>query len=207
MRKIRIFLIDDDETWLSALKTFLENEVEFDIVGVASNKEDAMSFIENEPDIDTILLDINLTENNLDGIYVALEILESRQVDIIMLTSLDDADIIRNSFAAGASQFVSKMQYRSLPDIIRSLFIKVIDPTKIIAEEYRKFLKEHYLRDLTTEERKIYDLLEKGYTRTEIENTLVKSGNTLKIQIKSILKKIGVSNSKEALKKISRLGL
>ncbi|AGA60059.1 response regulator containing a CheY-like receiver domain and an HTH DNA-binding domain (plasmid) [Thermobacillus composti KWC4] len=206
MNRIRIFLIDDDLAWLSALKTFLSTEEDFIIIGTAANREHALDFIEKNQDIDVVLLDVNLTANNLDGISLALEILDKVQVNIIMLTALEDEDVVRNSIAAGADQFVSKVNYRLLPHIIRALKGKS-DPMRIIASEYRKILKEHYLKELTPEERKIYNLLEKGYSRTKIEQELMKSENTLKIQIKSILKKLGAINSKDAVKKVKRLGL
>jgi CheY-like chemotaxis protein len=67
--------------------------------------------------VDIILMDINLSENNMDGYMPAAEISQTKIVKIIMLTSIESEEVIRNSFTAGAVNYILKSNYTEIPSL------------------------------------------------------------------------------------------
>lgn len=205
MDKIRVLLVEDDPDWRKIIATLLAREEDIILVGLATTKEETLT-LAKAIDVDVFLVDINLTFNNLDGIYIALNLKQNYNSKIIMLTSMSDEAAIQKSFAAGAVNYILKKNVTDIPEIIRATCNET-NPIETLTKDYRRLKKEEQLKVLTPAEREIYDLVEQGYTRNEIEKTLVKTDNTLSTQIKSILKKLGASNLKAAIDKVKSKGI
>ena len=205
MDNIKVLLVEDDPVWIRNIQKFLSRHEDILIVGAASNKEEAVKLAQ-ALDIDIVLMDINLDKNNYDGIYAVREILEVKKVKIIMLTCLLEEQIITKAFTAGAVNYVSKENYQDIPNVIRQVHNNK-SPIEALLKEFSRLKKEEQLKGLSPSEREIYDLLEEGYSRTQIEERLFKTKNTIKVQIKNLLSKLGVHNSKEAVRKVSYRGL
>ena len=205
MDKIKVAIVEDDPGWLKAMISFLSKEEDLMIVGTARNRNDAVGLAKTLQ-VDVFLMDINLNENRCDGIYATAEILQSAKTKIIMMTSLKEEDIIADSFAAGVVDYISKEDYEDIPRTIRSAYSNGFSPVEVLAKEYAKLKREEQLIPLTSAERRIYDLIEQGCTQSQIQKMLMKTKNTLKVQIKNILRKLDVSNSKEAVRKVESGG-
>ena len=203
--KIKVVIIEDDVTFLKAMVNFINQQEDMVVVGTASNKNDAVC-LGKASEIDLILMDLNLNGNQSDGIFASLEILEFKKIKIIILTGVEDAATIIDSFTAGAMHYILKENYLEIPNIIRLLY-KNETPFKVLTNEFSRLKKEELLNDLSRPEKELFYLLEQNYTQKEIEQLLFKTQNTIKTQIKSILKKLGVKNTKEAVKKIESKGL
>lgn len=205
MDKIKVAIVEDDPVWLSSMVFFINNEPDLKVIATASNKQAAVEMA-REHDMDIILMDINLTENNIDGIYAAAEISQFKQVKTIMLTSLESEEVITNSFTAGAINYVSKKNYADIPGAIRSIYNKT-SPMEVLLKEFSRLKEEEQLSCLSNAEKEILDLVEKGYSQSKISSILYKSPGTLKSQINKILKKMGVTSCKDAIKKIRSKGI
>lgn len=205
MNKINVAIIEDDLGWLKSMTSFLNKENDMLVTGTATNREDAVNLARTTL-FDVIIMDINLNENKRDGILAAAEILQLVKVKIIMLTSLREDEIVLESFTAGAVNFISKEKYLEIPNAIRIAYNND-SPMEVLLNEFLKLKKNEQLKNLTQSEKQVYDLLEKGYTKSRIETELYKSANTIKSQIKQILKKLGVTSSKEAVMKVKSRGL
>jgi NarL family two-component system response regulator LiaR len=206
MEQIRVALVEDDSDWWKIIETIIGKEDDMILIGCGKTKEEALKLSEVLDHIDIFLIDINLTNNNLDGIYAALELKENRNLKIIMLTSMSDEEVIQKSFAAGAVDYILKKDVNRIAEIIRSTY-EGTTPIQALIKDYNRLKDEEQLKELTTAERQVYDLVEKGYSRKEMQKKLVKSENTLKNQIKNILKKLSVSSTKEAIRKVKSRGL
>jgi DNA-binding NarL/FixJ family response regulator len=206
VNKIRIALIEDDPGWIKAMVSFLNKEDDIIVVGIAMNKNDGINLAKNLQ-IDIFLVDINLKENNYDGIYAAVEILEATKCKIIMLSCVKDEKTVADSFAVGAVNFISKEDYEDIPKVIRTIYSNSFSPVEVLAKKYVQLKKEEHLHRLTFSEREVFDLIEQGYTRSQIGEKLSKTANTLKTQIKKILGKLHVNSSKEAVRKIKFNGI
>lgn len=206
MSPIKVVLIEDDVDWLNIMELIIGQEDDMILVGCGTTQEEALN-LANAIEVDVFLIDINLTFNNLDGIYTALELQQICNSKIIMLTSMSDEEVIQKSFIAGASDYILKKDVHRIPEIIRSTYLNESNPVETVLKDYRRMKSEEQLKELTNAERQVYKLIEQGHSRREIQKKLLKSNNTLKIQIKNILKKMSVSNSKDAIKKVKSRGL
>lgn len=205
MNKIKVAIVEDDLDWIKILSSFLNNNEDILVAGTATNREDAVSLAKANL-FDVILMDINLNENKRDGILAAVEILQSVKTKIIMLTSLKDSEIITDSFTAGAVNFISKEKYFEIPNAIRNTYYND-SPIEIMLNEFTKLKRDEQLKDLSNSEKQVFELLEQGYSKSGIESELYKTANTVKSQVKNILRKLGVGSSKEAVLKVRTMGL
>ncbi|WP_010243982.1 response regulator [Acetivibrio cellulolyticus] len=205
MEKIKILLVDDDYSWQSTMSRFLCKEEDMIVSGMVGSKKEAIDFIKSIK-VNVILMDINLTENNMDGIETAVEISQICESKIIMLTSIRREDIIIDSFTAGAINFIYKDDYKQIPDLIRNV-CKNSTPYEVLIKEYQKLKKEEQIKDLSRCEKEVYNLMEENRTRRQIEDILDKSENTVKKLIRQVLKKLKVKSSKEAVEKVNKLGI
>lgn len=203
---IRIVLIEDDPDWLSIIENIIGKEEDMILVGCAQTQKEGITVSQALNNIDIFLVDINLSGANLDGIYTALELERSKSSKIIMLTSMSDEEVIQQAFAAGASNYILKKDAARIPEIIRSTCYQT-PPIQALIKDYCRLKSEEQLKELTPAEREVYNLVEQGYSRREIPKKLIKSDNTVKNQIKNILKKLSVSSMKEAIQKVKTGGL
>lgn len=203
--KIKVLIVEDDPSWINVLESLLQLESDIVITAIATNKEFAIKAAK-ENDLDIILMDINLSGNNCDGIYAAAEIYNFSTAKIIMLTSLNESDIIMDSFKAGAVNFILKDNYNEISKAIVSIYNKTT-PIELVLKDYLKLKEEEQLKELTPAEKEIFELIKSGYTQQNIKSKLFKSENTIKKQVGMILKKLGVKSSREAIKKVKMKGL
>ncbi|SFJ90932.1 response regulator [Brevibacillus centrosporus] len=208
METIRVFLVEDDPIWRKGLVDFLNRAQELQVIGEAGTKEEALQLF-SAADTDVVLMDINLTENNLDGIETALALLQiAPDCKIIMLTSLTAEDVIVESFSAGAVNYISKSSFKEIPDAIRAAHLRqsAIHPTAAAAlrNEFLRMKNEENQKLLSPAEKEILQLIHQGHTQTQIEQTLHITKRTIKNHINRILKKMGVKTSKEAAAKANQ---
>jgi NarL family two-component system response regulator LiaR len=76
-----------------------------------------------------------------------------------------------------------------------------------LLKEFTRLKREEQLKELTAAEREVFDMIEQGYTQSQIGRMLHKTESTLKNQVNKLLKKLGVRSSREAVKKVRRKGL
>jgi NarL family two-component system response regulator LiaR len=202
---IKVFIVEDDEDWIKALSAFLNREPDLLVVGTAVNSSEALSMAQTIL-FDVILMDIQLEGSKLDGIQTAMMMHELSAAKIIMLTSLNDEQSMTQSFTAGAVQYLEKTRFEELPQTIRSVYHHPA-PMEALLKELARLKREEQLKDLTGAEREVFELIEAGYTQSQIEQKLYKAESTLKNQVNKMLKKFGVRSSKEAIEKVRRRGL
>ncbi|MFP7176506.1 response regulator transcription factor [Priestia filamentosa] len=192
-KNIKVVLVEDEEFWQENICKYIEKETDdIKVVEIATCKEEMLEVIDRENDIDVVLMDINLTGANLDGIEI-IEILSRRGIQTIALTSISDDDVIINAFEVGAINYITKS---SIFDIISSIYDAVEGKSKIHYDASGALLsrmqEEKKMRLLTSSEREVYTLQKKGYSRAKIAEHLFKSVSTVKKQIQSIRKKLNI---------------
>lgn len=103
---IRILLVDDQTLLCEVLKTWLEVEEDFQVIGVAHNGNEALSKIEVlHPDI--VLMDIDMPE--MDGLDATQIISEHYpDVKVIFLSGHDEDDYLGKSLRSGAKGYLLK---------------------------------------------------------------------------------------------------
>jgi len=190
MDKIQLLLVEDDPVWMNGIVDFIEEEEDLTVQQKAFTKEEALEI--DYSNIDVALLDVNLTKGgDLSGLEVAKHLKESGIDKIIMLTSWEDPAIILKAFDNGAMNFVSKSSYKEIPDVIRETYLDKINIRSEIFNVIRNELKnERVTRILTPSELDVYKLKQKGLSRNEMAEKLLKSVETIKKQLQNIKKKL-----------------
>lgn len=189
MERIRVMLVEDDSFWRDHISGDLADEPDIIMAGVAATKEEAIELASNQ-DLDVILMDINLTGNNLDGLDAAEQILRqdrNRSVKIIMLTSITEAEVIMKSFRLGAMNYINKSSYR---DILHAIREANSGRASIHPDAARAMRSEVQLMELSATEREVFELRRSGLSKREISERLHKSTNTIKTQLRSIKNKL-----------------
>ncbi|MFC4777038.1 response regulator [Paenibacillus sp. GCM10023252] len=205
MNQIRVLIVEDDPDWIKAITSYLSREEDILVIGAATEAGEALQ-LARTLSFDVVLMDIQLTANGMEGISTAMELHRIHPAKIIMLTSVQDEHTMTLAFTAGAIHYLQKSQFKELPGVIRSSYHH---PTAMEAllKEFARLKREEQLKELTYAEREVFELIEEGYTQSQIEKKLFKAESTLKNQVNKMLKKLGVRSSKEAVDKVSRRGI
>lgn len=190
MNKINVMLVEDDPVWTDCLSSYIERENDIAVVSIAS-KEEAIQFFQKNK-VDVAVVDIMLSPNRSDGLDTAFELKQMGMSNIIMLTSLNEKEIILDAFDKGAINYITKTSFMDIPQAVREAYYESAavhsDASYVLISELKK--ERRLNKILTPTEREVYDLKEKGMNRAEIAKYLFKSVETVKKQIKRIQSKI-----------------
>lgn len=206
---IRVFLLDDHEVVRRGVAAALESEDDLTVVGEAGTAEEALAGIrEHLPDV--AVLDVRLGEGEHNGIEVCRQITtEFNDVKVLILTSFDSDRALVDAGLAGAAGFLLK-QIRSteLVDTIRGVAAgrRYLDGAEVrLASRRLRESEEGRLDDLTTQERRIFDLIGQGYTNRHIAQEMYLAEKTVKNYVSNLLAKLGMARRTEAAALAARL--
>ena len=205
--KYRIAILDDEAVWIDAIVSLLERAPEIEIVGTAMTQLDAVAIAKREnPNV--FLVDVNLGHAWQSGISATIAILDaSPSTDVIVLTAAESDKNVVDAVAAGAIDYMQKSNCELLLPAILKHMRGDFSPATILAKSYATLRREDIARSLTDQEYQILEQLEQNASRSQIQETLNKSESTIKTQIRSILHKLGVSRTTEAVSKIKHGGV
>jgi DNA-binding NarL/FixJ family response regulator len=204
MRQLRILLVDDHEVVRLGLKALLSRYPHFEVVAEASTGEEAKKEAHQyRPDV--IIMDARLPGKS--GIEATREITqEMPSIDVIILTSYAEEELLFNAIRAGASGYVLK-QIGS-EDLIRALEAvgrgdALLDPklTRAVFDRVRDAERQaegSVFADLTEQELRVLALVAQGKTNKEIARTIHLSNGTVRNYVSNLMHKLGVSNRAEA---------
>ena len=191
--KIKFLLVDDNLDFAMLLKKTVALDARLDYLGHASCKVSGIEMsCKMNPDI--VVMDLNLSGNNLDGIEAAKELRRITGVKILLLTAYEQKDIIIDaSIRAFASGYVLKSQFQMIAQIIYE--------TATSNTPQKEFIKELTLSGLSIAERGVLEdmLNEKVLCTSQTARSTQSSQSTIRNQKTSIYRKLGLKNKKEAL--------
>src|SRR6476646_1978600 len=108
---IKLLIVDDHPLVIDGITTMLKDVGYMQIAGAAKNGKDALSFLEDHPDIDILLLDINLPD--IDGLRICSLVRErNKTIKILGLTSVNEAGIITQLIKKGGNGYLLKNMER-----------------------------------------------------------------------------------------------
>lgn len=206
---LRVFLLDDHEVVRTGLRSLLEDEEDFEVVGEAGTVEEAVVRIPlAKPDV--AILDVRLPDGN--GIEVCRQIRSDHpEIACLMLTSYADDEALLAAVMAGASGYVLK-QVGSVDLVadVRKVGAggTLLDPklTERVIERIRRGPEEdERLASLTPQERRILDRIAEGRTNRQIGEELFLAEKTVKNYVSNLLAKLGMERRTEAAVFAARL--
>jgi DNA-binding NarL/FixJ family response regulator len=202
---IRVLIADDHPVFRFGLQTLLKADPAMEVVGEATNGEDVIKLASQlAPDV--ILMDLNMP--GMNGIEASRRILaEHPEVQILVLTMLDDDDSVFAAMRAGARGYLLKgAEGGETLQAIRvvSTGEAIFSPT--IAQRLMRYFgaprpssPSQPFPDLTEREREVLSLIAQGYTNQAIAEQLVISPKTVRNHISSIFSKLQVTSRLEAI--------
>lgn len=105
-KKLKIIIVDDCEQFRLGLKNYIENECEFEVIGIATNGNEFLQ-LKNICQADVILMDLMLPEKN--GFDTALEATNKyRDLKIIALTENEKKAYLLQMLQSGFSACILK---------------------------------------------------------------------------------------------------
>ncbi|WP_114748842.1 response regulator transcription factor [Pleomorphovibrio marinus] len=214
MAKIRVVLADDHVVVRNGIKMLLENEGEIEVIGEASNGEEALEVAQSlKPDV--LILDIRMPI--MTGLEASSQLHSiSPTTKVLILSMHNDEEYIIQSVECGASGYLLK-------DTSKDEFIKAIRTVhqggKYFSGDISKVLVDSYLQakggkianplpnsqadyELTKREKEILSLIYQGMANKDIADQLNKSIRTIETHRFNIMKKLKVNNVVELLKKV-----
>ncbi|PSU32100.1 response regulator [Photobacterium lutimaris] len=190
----KIMIVDDHPLMRRGISQLLSFENDFEMVGEASNGADAVLLAqEKEPDL--ILLDLNMKGmSGLDTLNAMRA--EGIQARIVVLTVSDSRSDVKALINAGADGYLLK---DTEPDQLIALLKQAMCGGQAFSDLIREYLadsteQDSLLDSLTDREMQILKEVAKGYRNKQIADNLFISEATVKVHMKSLLKKLQVKS-------------
>lgn len=232
---IRVMVVDDQWMIREGLASLAGLEADIDVVAVASDGHEAVELVErHSPNV--VLMDIRMP--GMDGIGAA-EVIRTLDpsVNVLMLTTFDDQQLIERSLSVGAVGYLTKdIAAADLAQAIRSAAAGVVqlspEVTQILLGQNRSTAAhtdqpagrdgpadtgetgarnpaspDSGLADLTDRERQVLALVARGMSNREIGRELHLSAGTVKNHVSAILRTLGISDRTQAAVIASQHGL
>lgn len=205
MRRLRILVADDHELMIEAVRlTLAEAHDDFEIVATTTRGQQVLPLTaQHQPDV--VLLDLRMP--GMDGLS-CLELLRQRHphVKAVVLSAVEDDNVIRAAFGRGAVGFIRKhVEARDLPAALRNA-VQGASAQPIFGDaEPRTSAADE--TGLTERELSILASLSEGMSNKQIAKQLWLAEQTIKFHLTNVYRKLGVSTRTEAVNAAYRRGL
>ncbi|HEU5103329.1 MAG TPA: response regulator transcription factor [Roseiflexaceae bacterium] len=204
MNVLRLVLVDDHQVVRLGLRALLEREPDITVVGEAGTAAEAIETVGRlQPDL--VLMDIRLPDQS--GIVACQQVRQRwPAMQVLMLTSFADEDLVLEAISAGAAGYVLKQVGNDdLLSAVRAVGRgdAVLDPAvtrQLLARVRRAEHDAHgaAFHDLSERELAVLAHVAEGKTNAEIAGALVLSEKTVRNHVSTILEKLQLTNRIEA---------
>ncbi|SHI28261.1 response regulator transcription factor [Clostridium intestinale] len=192
---INIVIVDDDALIRESLKIILSMNENLNIIGTFDNALKAMDECKRQQ-IDIVLLDVRMPIIN--GVEATKEFVKFKNTKVIILTTFDEDEYVREGIRNGASGYLLK---NTPPEEIVDAINLVYRGNNVYGREIIDKLKESLENKtsidktlFTERELQIMELISEGLSNKEISNRLFISEGTVKNYISSILSKTSLNH-------------
>jgi DNA-binding NarL/FixJ family response regulator len=204
---VRVVLVDDQALIRTGFKMILETEDDIEVVGEASDGEQAISMTRSvRPDV--VLMDVQMP--TMDGLEATGRIVRDANIPsrIVILTTFERDDYVFEALRAGASGFLLK---NAPPEeLVHAVRVVAAGDALLAPSVTRKVIEgfirrpahrsnEAELRRLTERETEILQLLATGKSNSELANHLFVGEGTIKTHVSSVLTKLGLRDRMQAV--------
>lgn len=203
-----VLITDDHPLVRKGLRAVIAAAFPSSAVDEASSLEEAVNILVHNPDIDLMMLDLDLPDaKHLEG----LSLLRDRfpAIPIAIISATNNASLARAALAAGASGFISKSQNpETLVTALRSIseggvYSEVEEQLPSCHEQQVL----HKVQSLTPQQYAVFQMVVRGNPNKQIAHELNVSLTTVKAHVSAVLFKLGVTSRTQAAILASRVNL
>jgi two-component system, NarL family, nitrate/nitrite response regulator NarL len=201
---IKVVLIDDHGLCRRGLAELLEARAGIKVLGTTGKPDEAIDLVrEGRPDL--AVMDLRMPT---DGLTLLTRMrAEGIDTPVVVLTMSDSREDLARAFRAGVRGYLLKdMDPDEVIDAIRRtargevvvapmMAAKLVD---LLMPEQQGTTRSDYLKQLTEREREILQHLSRGKSNKAIALALHISHDTVKLHVRHILSKLGLSSRVEA---------
>lgn len=197
MEKIKVMLVEDDPDWIEGLESFFHGHEQIELFSSVSTIDDCFAVLRNVR-TDIVIMDIMLSDYESSGLDATLDItIEFPHVKVIMLSSIDhDDDIFNEAFLNGTFEYVYKLDFEQLPDIIMRA---MNNHSHKYGDKLRKLVYEKKKGLLSSKDIELLRLISEDKTQSEIATELDVTLAGVKKHVGRILKKMNWEQSSKLL--------
>jgi two-component system nitrate/nitrite response regulator NarL len=200
---MKILIADDHQLLRDTLSSFLAQQPDLEIV-TAADIEQAKAAIAAAPRFDLVLLDYDMPGMTaLEGLQAILAAPDAPPVALI--SGISPPEVVERAFQMGIQGFLHKaMPATSLLHAIRFMALgERFIPVEFLSEACTAFGQNRVDSDsegakLTTREQEVLRALCDGMTNKQIARDLQLKEPTVKLHVKTLYRRLGVSNRTQA---------
>jgi DNA-binding NarL/FixJ family response regulator len=199
---ISVLVVDDHPLVRIGITTVVNQQADMRIVAEAESGPRALElYRQHRPNV--VLMDLRLRGDSGARITSSLRA-EFPEARVLVISNYDGDEDIHQALAAGALGYLFKSVVEDeLVDAIR----EINAGRRYLPRSVSARLLEHVAgAKLTRREDEILDLLGKGLRNRELGQVLGVSEDTVKTHLKSLFRKLGVSDRAEAVREAMRRG-
>lgn len=195
MMRIRVLVADDHPVVRTGLAAVIAQEADLDLVAEAENGARAVElFREHQPDV--VLMDLRMPV--MDGVEAIRAIRsEFPAAGVLALMTYEGDGDIRRALEAGARGYLLKdMLLTEVLPAVRAVYRgeRVIPPA--VAVRLAEYPPGN---DLTARELEVLRLVARGLANKDVARAIGRTDETVKIHLKHVFAKLGVSDRTEAV--------
>jgi DNA-binding NarL/FixJ family response regulator len=196
---IRVVLADDHPLILEGIRSLIRDAPGMEVVGEATNGDDAVSIVLAEhPDV--AILDVRMP--GIDGVEATRRIVRDHpSTRVIVLSAQADAEVAVQALRAGAVGFLPKEAFgTTLLNGIRSAASGEVALTPdIVSSVVRELHAPAPASELSHADRRLLELVADGCTNTQIAREMSVSVSTVKAHLSALFRKVGARDRASAI--------
>lgn len=213
---MKILHLDDHQLFTEGFRAVLMQQSQSLQIISATNVKQAIALLVENPDLDLILIDLNLP--SFDGFYFIKELVSLNiYTPFLILSASENLWDIKKALNLGASGYLSKsLAAKEILAVIAAVMegqVYVPEELQLALERLPEKEPEHdqykilVSYQLGQRQLDVLRLLKKGHSNEDIANTLNLSRNTIKTHIKTLFTAFQVSNRTECVRYAEQVGL
>ena len=212
---IRVLIADDHKIMLAGLRSILEKQTDFEVVGEADNGRKAVQMAQGKkPDV--VVMDVSMPD--LNGIEATKQIIESLpETRVIALSMHSDKRFVMGMLRAGASGYLlkdcaSQELANAIDQVARGKKYLSPEITGVVIDDFllgRGSSEEVAIAasQLSPREREVLQLIAEGWSTKQIASHLYVSIKTIETHRRQIMKKLDLHSIADLTKYAIREGL
>lgn len=204
--KKKIFIVDDHPVFRKGLAQLINEENDLQVVGEAEQVRQAIGMLRNQvPDL--VIVDITLKDKSgIDLIEYLRE--QSPELPVLVISMHDESLYAERVLKAGALGYVTK---QAMTDNVIKAVRKVLAGRRYLSSDMVDALlgraltrpgpvRQNPVQALSNRELEVFQLIGKGFKRSEIADLLHLSVKTIGTYRESIKKKLNLRTANELMK-------